>query len=67
MKAAWTLDGDRFVVKFDGIGGGRHAMRGLSAPAEARALYFRIVVQFAGDQVTHSSPEMSITVLPARS
>lgn len=50
----------------DGIGRGRHAVRGLSFPAGISSLYFRVAVQFEGEARAHSSPEMSVTVeMPA--
>lgn len=46
----------------DGVGSGLHVVRGMMLPPEVTNMYFRIAVQFDGNQVIYSSPEMSIRV-----
>ncbi len=46
----------------DGVGSGLHVVRGMMLPPDVPNIYFRIAVQFDGDQVIYSSPEMSIRV-----
>lgn len=46
----------------DGVGSGLHAVRGLILPPDVSNMYFRIALQFDGEQVIYSSPEMSIRV-----
>jgi membrane protein YdbS with pleckstrin-like domain len=50
--------------EIDGVGAGVHAMRGWMPPEEARSVYFRVGVLFAGEQPTYSSPEMMIAIGP---
>jgi len=51
-------------TEFDGIGTGSHTMRGWLPPDEARVIHFRVVVWFAGERATYSSPEMIIALGP---
>ncbi|MGQ9515656.1 MAG: PH domain-containing protein [Anaerolineae bacterium] len=46
----------------DGVGSGLHVVRGMMLPSDVTNMYFRIAVQFDGNQVIYSSPEMSIRV-----
>ena len=46
----------------DGVGSGLHAVRGLIPPPDVSNMYFRVAVQFDGEQLIYSSPEMSIRV-----
>jgi len=50
---------------YDGQGERVHHARGLRAPADKRAMYFRVVVWFEGEELAHSSPEMIISIRPA--
>jgi len=64
---AWSRPGGRLPYaredEVDGIGSGEHHMRGWIAPADARAVYCRVVVWFAGERLSFSSPEMMITLV----
>jgi hypothetical protein len=47
----------------DGIGGGLHRVRGVRAPAQQPAIYFRVAVWFENEQIVYSSPEREVSII----